>query len=438
MRRACALSTSGLRKSPAAALLAGAGVVALYATAWAAHGLYGMADATTALILLAACAGVLIGLSFLHGEPLGVLAVIAALLAPALAGSAWPQPALTLFACAMAATGFALAALRRWPWVGLVTLVGLYFWFAASIADDQWRRALAMLSTASLGAALVALRAPLEDAAPRRLSWADARAYGPSIGIAISSVLLLSVWLSAAPLPSGRIAGPALIAAFHVALASYAVRAKLANYWALAVAIGATLLGFMAYLQARIHFGPLGVDFYPTILAASLIVALCTITARPHREGGALIAGVGAFGAALLTVLAATTRADWHSIQAWAPLFIGATLLFAAAWHAEKDAADARADTRIDLWAAAGAALVLIGIESAAPAAARAAAHGGAAMLLAAAHGWRGWRILRPAALTAAAGPCSRWPQPAPRCPGGSAGDSPSPPGRAGPPNPWW
>jgi uncharacterized membrane protein len=276
----------------AAALLAGAGVVALYAATWAAHGLYGMADATTALLLLAACAGVLIGLSFLHGEPLGVLAAIAALLAPALAGSAWPQPALTLFACAMAATGFALAARRRGPWVGLVTLVGLYFWFAASIADAQWRRALAMLSTASLGAALVALRAPLEDAAPRRLSWADARAYGPSIGIAISSVLLLWVWLSAAPLPSGRIAGPALIAAFHVALASYAVRAKLANYWALAVAIGATLLGFMAYLQARIHFGPLGVDFYPTILTASLIVALCTITARPHREGCAPISRV--------------------------------------------------------------------------------------------------------------------------------------------------
>ena len=387
-----------------AAMLAGAGVVALYATAWAAHGLYGYADATTALLLLALCAAIFIGLSFLHGQAIGVLAVIAALLAPAIAQPApWPTWALTSFISAMAMTGFGVAYLRRWPWVAAMTVLGLYFWFAAAIADDHTQRALTMLSIASLGMALVAFRKPLTPAPEQRFSWDHARAYGPSVAIAISSVLLLWVWLAAVPLPSGRVAGPALIAAFHIALASYAVRARIANFWALAVAIGAAVFGFATYLQARFHFGPLGADLYPTILATSFAIALCALTARPHRDGRAIIAVFGAFGAALLTGLAATSRENWHALAAWAPLFTGAALLFAAAWRTEQGAKDVRADTATDLYAAAGVVLVLLGIESAVPAAARSAAHAGAALMLAVGYSWRGWRILRPVTLTAAA-----------------------------------
>lgn len=387
-----------------AAMLAGAGVVALYATAWAAHGLYGYADATTALLLLALCAAIFIGLSFLHGQAIGVLAVIAALLAPAIAEPApWPTWALTCFVCMMAVTGFALSCVRRWPWVAAWTLVGLYFWFASAVLDDDMRRALAMLSTASIGVVLIAFRSPLTSPPEARLGWDHLRAYGPSAAIAVSSVLLLYIWLAAVPLASGRVAGPALIAAFHVALASYAVRARLANFWALAVAIGAAVFGFAVYLQARFQFGALGPDFYPTILATSFAIALCALTARPHREGRAIIAGFGGFGAALLTVLAATSREDWHSLAAWTPLFTGAALLFAAAWRTEQDAQNARADTAVDLYAAAGAVLVLLGIESAVPASARATAHAGAALMLAVGYSWRGWRALRPLTLTAAA-----------------------------------
>jgi len=388
----------------AAALLAGAGVVALYVTAWASHGLYGYADATTALILLALCAAILIGLSFLHGEALGVLAVIMVLLAPALAGRVpWPTPALTLFVCTMAATGFGLAALRRWAWVAAVTLLGLYFWFASAIAEDEIRRALAVLSTASLGAALVALRQPLATTPEARFSWDQLRSYAPSAAIAVSSVLLLWVWLAAVPLASGRIAGPALIAAFHVALASYAVRARLAHYWSLVVAIAASVLGVVFYLAARLHFGPLGADVYPTILAVSFVIVLCALTARPHRGGRVIVAGAGAIAAALLTALAATTRLDWNALAAWAPLITGAMLLFAAAWRTEDEAQNVRKDAAIDLWAAAGVALALLAIESAVPGPARTAVHAGFALLLAVGHTWRGWRVLRPAALTAAA-----------------------------------
>jgi uncharacterized membrane protein len=387
-----------------AAMLAGAGVVALYATSWAAHGLYGYADATTALLLLALCAAILVGLSFLHGQALGILAIIMALLAPALAtGVAWPPPALTFFICAMGATGFGLSYLRRWPWVAAWTLVGLYFWFWAAISGDDMRRALALLSTASFGGTLLALRAPLTSEARARFRWHELRSYAPSVAIAVSSVSLLWVWLAVVPLPSGRIAGPALIAAFHVALASFAARARLAHYWALVVSIAAAVLGFIVYLQSRIHFGPLGSDVYPTILAVSFVTVLCTLTARPHRLGRAPVAVAGAVGAALLTALAAASRTDWHGLAAWAALFIGAALLFAAAWRTEEDAQDARTDLAVDFWAGAGVALMLLGIESAVPAAARTAAHAGLALLLAVGYSWRGWRVLRPASLTAAA-----------------------------------
>lgn len=386
-----------------AALLAGAGVGALYGAAWATHAVHDYTDAPTALLVLTLCAAALICLSVLHGEIIGVVAAIAALAAPALASTvAWPTLALTGFICAMAAAGFALAYWRRWAGVALVTLLGLYFWFAAAVGVDEMRRSLAVLSTASLGMTLIALRPALSEATGRDFDWSYVRAFGPGVAIAVSSVLLLWVWLATAPIPSGRIAGPALIAAFHVALASYAVRARLASYWALVIAIGALVLGFMAYLQARVHFGPPSIDLYPTMLTAALIVALCTITSRPHHTGRALVAGSGAFGGALLVALAASTRADWHSMAAWAPLIVGAALLFIAAWRAEEDAPDIDNDPAIDVWAAAGVFLVLLAIESTVPAPARCTAHAGAALLMAAAHAWRGWRVLRPAALVAA------------------------------------
>ena len=90
----------GLKTPPGhpliAALLAGAGVVTFYATAWAAHGVYQFVDWPAATALLTLCAIGLIALSFLHGEALGVLAIALALLAPALANAPlWPSLALT-------------------------------------------------------------------------------------------------------------------------------------------------------------------------------------------------------------------------------------------------------------------------------------------------------------------------------------------------------
>jgi uncharacterized membrane protein len=120
------------------ALLAGAGGASLYITIWAAHGLYHFIDGFSAAALLTLVSLLLIGLSHLHGQALGALAIGAAMLAPALTDTnAWPSLALTMFICAVAATGFALAALRRWAWTAVTALAGVYVWFAACIAADE-------------------------------------------------------------------------------------------------------------------------------------------------------------------------------------------------------------------------------------------------------------------------------------------------------------
>jgi uncharacterized membrane protein len=385
-----------------AALLAGAGVATRYATAWGAHTLYGLIGWETAAALLIVNALLLIGLSFRHGQPLGVLAIIAALFAPALTQLMfWPPAALTLFLLAVAAAGFTLAALQRWAWVAVTTLLGLYFWFAAAIAENDVGRALALLSFASLGGVALAFRQPRADEEPGRLSWTRAHTFGPSVAIAFSSVAMLWTWGAVAPAGSGMVAAPAWVGALFVALSAAAVRARVAPPAIVAVSIAALTLGFALYLTAR--FTPLGADFYPFILFAAATTVVSAILAKPHRSGRILVAASGAIGAALLTAFAAASRPGWHSPATWTPLVIGAAMMFAAAWLTARSTQDARADKAADFWAGAGAALLFLFVEALFFPYLRAGAHASVALTLAAAFVWQGWRALRIGALIGAA-----------------------------------
>ncbi|MCX7360190.1 MAG: DUF2339 domain-containing protein [Alphaproteobacteria bacterium] len=387
-----------------AALLAGAGMVTFYATSWAAHGVYAFVDWPAATALLALCAIGLIALSFLHGQALGILAIALALLAPALANAPlWPSLALTSYVALVGAGGFALALFKRWAWVAIATIGGLYFWFFASITADDVRRALTLISFASVGGALMAFRAPIADESKKGLTWTAIHEIGPSIAISVSSALLIWAWLIVAQAPAGRIAGPALISIFHVALVTYAVSERRAAPAALAIAIGGLTLGFMAYLRARGVYAPLGGDFYPTVLLASFSTTVCAMLANPERSGRPLIAGSGAIGAALLTIFAAVSRPDWHAIAAWAPLFTTAALLFGAAWWTERTTEDRKSDSAITWWGGAGAVLVLLGVESLLTPEMRTLGHAGAALLFSTGLAWRGWRVASWAALTSAA-----------------------------------
>lgn len=388
----------------AAALLAASGAVAFYAAAWGAHAIYGFIDWRAAAALLALCAVLLIGLSFRHGQALGVLALIAALATPSITTLAdWAPGALTLFICAVGATGFALAALQRWAWVAAVTLAGLYFWFASAIAEDNVRRALALLSFASLGGVALAFRKPLADEAPNALGWRNAHAYAPAIAICISSVAMIWTWLTIAPSPSGSVAGPAWVGAMFVALAAAATRARVAP--AMVTAVAALLLvgGFLIYLRARAAFGPWGTDFYAFACFCAVWITGSALGARPHRRDRALIAAACGVGAALLTLFAALSQPVWASPPVWAPLFASAAMLLGAAWFVSREAGDPTQNLAVDFWAVSGAALLLIGVESLLPGLARSAGHASIALTLAAGFAWRGWRGLRWGALAASA-----------------------------------
>jgi uncharacterized membrane protein len=359
-----------------------------------------MIDWAVAAALLAATAAMLVGLSFRHGQPLGVLAIIAALFTPELTNmGVWPSAGLTLFLCAVAAAGFTLAALQRWAWVAAVTLAGLYFWFAAAIATEEIRRALALLSFASLGGVALAFRKPLMDDEPGRLPWARAHALGPSIAITISSIAMIWAWGSIAHAASGMVAAPAWVGTLFVALAAAAVRARVAPSAVIAISVAGLTLGFALYLIAR--FTPLGADFYPFILFAAAVTAISALAAKPHRSGRTLVAASGAIGSAILTALAAATRESWHAPAAMAPLLIGAATLFAAAWITGSNTRDKRTNTAVDFWAGAGAVLLFFFVEALFADYLRAAAYASVAVTLAAAFVWQGWRALRVTSLIA-------------------------------------
>lgn len=396
----------GLARPPGhpliSALLAGAGMVVFYATTWATHGIYDFIAWPTAAGLLLLCAIALIALSLLHGQALGVLAIGLALLAPALAsGTLWPSAALAAYVGLVAAGGFALAIFKRWAWVALTTVGGLYFWFFAAIAVDDIHRALTLVSFASIGSMALAFRAPAIDESKNALSWSAASGLGPSIAISVSSALLIWAWLIVAPAPS--ILSPALISIFHVVLAMYGVRERKAAPATLAIAIAALVVGFMAYLRAHEYYGPLGVDFYPMILLAAFGCTLSALFASPHRTGRALIAAFGAAGTTILTALAATSRGDWHSVAAWTPLFVGAGIALGAAWFTERSASDRKTDLAVTWWGGAAAVLMVLGVESALPVEWRTIGHAAVALILSVALAWRGWRVVGWAALTAAA-----------------------------------
>src|SRR5262249_22202712 len=157
-----------------------------------------------------------------------------------------------------------LAWLRRWSWTAAAAVIGLYFWFAAAIAVDELRNALAFLSTASLGGVILALRQPLKTEAPAALGWRRTAETGPTVILCISSVFMLWAWGAVAGNAQQIIIGPAVISVFHIALAAFAARARLTAPAAFAVAVGALVAGVVIYLTARAPLLP-GPEVYPSL-----------------------------------------------------------------------------------------------------------------------------------------------------------------------------
>lgn len=331
----------------------------------------------------------------------GVEAIIgaglfAALAAPAILG-AGPSRALMLFSCAAAIAAFGICLWRRFPSALLATFAGLLWAFAAAVINDAPLHALALLGVAALGAAAAGVY-PREK---QHSTWNTVASRAPGISVAACAALSILPWLSASQAPIGATAFPALFGIMLIALAAALVRSRLASAPALAAAVLSLLVGVLAYLRARYPL-PVGGDFYALALVSSVAVMAATSLARPHHKSRALIAGFGAVGAALLVLMAATTRAEWHGAAAWGALFAGGGALALGAWAMSRQVVDPTADRSVDVWVLAGAALLALGLESALAEAARPLGHSVLAVAFAHTATRIGWRGLRLAAIGAA------------------------------------
>ncbi len=170
-----------------AAALTAAGLSALFASLYAAHGLYGMIGPAPAFagLALVSLAGVLLAL--LHGPFVAALGILGGYAVPGLVESAAPD-ARPLFALLVVLAG-AVALLSRWRpwrWLGVLSLAGTAVWTLAALsaAPDIAARVtpaaallviIAMQSLARVGVAgvpLPSLSRPLHDAPSRRLTAA--------------------------------------------------------------------------------------------------------------------------------------------------------------------------------------------------------------------------------------------------------------------------
>ncbi len=111
---------TGLKAVSIPAVLTAAGTSSLFATVFAAHGLYGFIGPAIAFPLLGAIAVATMLLSALHGRGLAALGLVGAYTAPLLVSSTTPNTAaLFLYLGFVTVAAFGVARLRQWRWLAI-------------------------------------------------------------------------------------------------------------------------------------------------------------------------------------------------------------------------------------------------------------------------------------------------------------------------------
>jgi hypothetical protein len=294
----------GLRRRPiragdndrlVAALTTAAGAAILYAAIWAAHGLYGFIPAQGAAALLAAVSLVLLALSLLHGEPLGLLAVLGAYAAPAIAGlGAWSLQGLDGYLVLILATGLGAAALRGWGRAGALALAGAGLWGLDRLVTGDATGSAVLAS----GACLLALGAARWGRSPDP----------PRAGLGI---LLTAATVGASVFGLGLWRTPQ--AAVVLAVCAFAAAAGLrSSRVSLRLLAAPALAALLWSLALRVDGAPARPESAGWIMIALAALAAAGWDGARRPSGGALTAAIGAGAAAL-----ALTIAD----PAWAAAF---------------------------------------------------------------------------------------------------------------------
>ncbi|AYG68111.1 DUF2339 domain-containing protein [Rhizobium sp. CCGE531] len=114
-RRVAPVLNDAFQNAMIPGVLTAAGVVALFGSTYAAHGIYGFIGPATAFTLLALISLATLGLSLLHGQALAGLGLLASMATPALIASTAPRPWILFGYLVLTWLATLLASrLRRW------------------------------------------------------------------------------------------------------------------------------------------------------------------------------------------------------------------------------------------------------------------------------------------------------------------------------------
>ena len=114
--------------------LAAAGSVALFASLYAAHGLYHLLNPLAALLLLALVSAATVLLSLLHGQFMAWLGIAGAYVVPLIVTTPHPSiPGLLGYVAIVAAGSTAVMRWRGWSWLAWLALGGAVLWPLAAI-----------------------------------------------------------------------------------------------------------------------------------------------------------------------------------------------------------------------------------------------------------------------------------------------------------------
>jgi len=341
----------------AAAVTAGAGAATLYGAAWASYWLYdfiglGAADGLMGLISLG-----LLALSVRHGEPLGILAVGGALLAPAITGPQhWDAPALTGYLALVVIIGYATAGARRWGQAGMTTLLGAALWAGAGYVAEGYVR-VAALAVGPVALSILALEWRRRRAAEEPADLDNSFRLMPTAAIAVAALLMAGLW--AVKLKGVDLAAATTGSGLLLALSAYAALRRLVpSILQLGVYASAALVS-VAFATAP----PSGdLETWGGVLA--LATAGCGLWAafgaRNDRER--LYAGGGALGAlmiALTIVGPLATRAPW------APPGLAALVLGACGWLLARRFENPAKSLPLAIWFWASATALLVAVRNA-------------------------------------------------------------------------
>ncbi|RYF95069.1 MAG: DUF2339 domain-containing protein [Caulobacteraceae bacterium] len=367
----------------ASAVLAGAGASTLYATLWAAYALYGYIGPGMAAVLLLAVSALLLALSRDRREPLALMALLGALIAPLITEpNNWNDVALLLHTVGITAAGLIVAHRRRWQAAALAASAGGLILHLATTADGEpWRQLLTPLL-------LVALT----------IGWRSRRGEGP--GRLISAVLPVATLLATLSLliPFGAIRDAAVVAGATAAglaligLVALSARRGWASGWLLAAPTGLLVAG-LALDIAFAHGAVVATARVGALLAIAGLTAASLAVFRAPTSGPA--PAPGAVGAFLLAQLAGF---GLPSLAGAGMVLLGALIALAAAAILGRRPVS---DRHHDAWTLSAAAGLLMAVFIAAPDWSHPAAFAGMALVFALAQRRLGWLALSIAAMAA-------------------------------------